>query len=118
VFFIWYSLLFAECPKKHSANHLTLGIEPIFGSDSCQLYPGVFNFGVAKISTTTKITEFREIQPNFHRIFFRDWHRDWHMKYAFLEKKIRSKQILAGFMTEHLLNGNNINNRKYESRVI
>jgi hypothetical protein len=31
-----------------------------------------FNFVIAKISVTTEITEFREIQPKFRRNFFRD----------------------------------------------
>jgi len=30
----------------------------------------VFNFGIAKISATTEIIEFREIRPKFRRIFF------------------------------------------------
>jgi len=32
----------------------------------------VFNFGIAKISATTEITEFCEIRPKFRRNFFRD----------------------------------------------
>jgi len=32
----------------------------------------VFNFGITKISATTEITEFREIQPKFRQNIFRD----------------------------------------------
>jgi len=32
----------------------------------------VFNFGIAKISVTTEITEIREIRLKFRRNFFRD----------------------------------------------
>ena len=32
----------------------------------------VFNFGIAKISATTEITEFREIRPKFRQNYFRD----------------------------------------------
>jgi hypothetical protein len=69
----------------------------------------VFNFGVAKILATTKIIEFQK----FGEFFLET--STWSM--PFLEK-CRSKQILAWFMTKHLLNRRicNINNIKYESK--